>query len=141
MGKAAARPVGLTRDSGYQIGVRRTLPIRADHAWALLTSPEGARVWLGTSAELHFAEGERFQLPDGASGEIRVFSPNSHLRMTWQPPGWERASLLQLRVIPKGDHSVVAFHQEHLPGGEAREDRRRYYLDVLRALERLIEAG
>jgi len=32
------RPVGLTKDAGYQIGVRRTLPIHHEDAWRVLTS-------------------------------------------------------------------------------------------------------
>ena len=33
------RPVGLTKDVGFQIGVRRTLPMQLDAAWHLLTYP------------------------------------------------------------------------------------------------------
>ena len=72
---------------------------------------------------------------DGATGEVRVFSPGSHLRVTWHPPGWPRASTIQLRVIPKGNRTVVAFHQEHLPSAEARTERRAHYKTSLDKLE------
>lgn len=132
------RPVGLTKDVGFQIGVRRTLPIRLEDAWQLLTSAEGLKVWLGETADLDFARDTPYRLADGSAGQVKVFSPNSHLRVTWQPPGWERASTIQLRVIASGERTVVAFHQEHLPHGQAREERRAYYMAALDRLERLI---
>ena len=131
------RPVGLTKDAGYQIGVRRTLHIRHDDAWRVLTSPVGVNIWLGSSSNLDFTEGSRYELSDGSRGEIRVFSPNSHLRITWQPQGWSRASTIQLRVIPKGDKTVVAFHQEHLPGPKERAERSEHYKAILDDLERI----
>jgi len=135
------RPVGSTRDAGYQIGVRRTLPIRHEEAWRVLTSPVGVQMWLGTVSNLNFAEGARYELSDGSRGEIRVFSPNSLLRITWQPQGWSRASTIQLRVIPKGDKTVVAFHQEHLPGPKERAERREHYEAALNNLERIIRSA
>jgi uncharacterized protein YndB with AHSA1/START domain len=131
------RPVGLTKDAGYQIGVRRTLHIRHEDAWRVLTSPVGVQMWLGAVSELNFAEGARYELSDGSRGEIRVFSPDSHLRITWQPRGWSRASTIQLRVIPKENKTVVAFHQEHLPGPKERAERREHYKAALDNLERI----
>jgi uncharacterized protein YndB with AHSA1/START domain len=132
------KPVGLTKDVGWQIGVRRTLPIEYQAAWRLLTSKQGVAAWLGQASELEFVKGAAYQLTDGTQGEMRVLQHDSHLRMTWHPPGWERASTLQVRVIPKGDRTVVAFHQEHLPGPKEREDRRAHYRAALDELERII---
>ncbi len=132
------RPVGLTKDVGFQIGVRRTLPIRLEDAWQLITSPNGVETWLGEAPDLKFAKGEQYRLPDGSSGEVRVFHPNSHLRITWRPQGWKRASTIQVRVLPKPDKTVVAFHQEHLPGSREREARREHFKAALDELERMI---
>jgi len=52
-------------------------------------------------------------------------------RNEWQPLGWDRASTLQLRAIPKGDRAAIAFHQEHLPGAKEREERRTFFTSVL----------
>jgi uncharacterized protein YndB with AHSA1/START domain len=132
------KPVGLTKDVGWQIGVRRTLPIGQEDAWRLLTSKEGVDIWLGEGVKLDFSKGATYQLPDGTEGEIRVYSPASHMRLTWHPPGWQRSSTIQLRVIPKGDRTVVAFHQEHLPGSKEREERRVFYNAVIEKLEGII---
>lgn len=139
MDKRKKRPTGLTKDAGWQIGVRRTLPIQSEAAWRLLTSKKGLRLWLDAEVEIDFRPKSAYTLADGTEGEVRVFSPNSHLRITWQPQHWSRASTIQVRVIPKGDKTVIAFHQEHLPGETEREERRAYYLSVLDELERIID--
>lgn len=138
MTASGERPVGLTKDVGFQIGVRRTLPIRLEDAWQLLTSGEGRKVWLGETADLDFTRDTPYHRAVGPVGQVSVFFPNSHLRLPWQPPGWERASTIQVRVIASGERTVVAFHQEHLPDGQAREARRAHYTAALDRLERLI---
>jgi len=135
--KAADPTVGQTRDVGYQIGARKTLPMDHREAWRRLTSREGARLWLGDSPGFTFEKGATFRLANGTSGVIRVYRKESHLRLTWQPPGWERPSVIQVRVLPRRDGTVVAFHQEHLPGPAEREGRRKRFTTALDALERL----
>jgi uncharacterized protein YndB with AHSA1/START domain len=133
------RPVGLSKDTGFQVGARRTLPIALEDAWRLLTSKTGVELWLGAGGKLDFTKGAKYALDDGSTGEVRVFSPNSHLRITWQPPGWDRASTIQVRVIPSGEKTVVAFHQEHLPGSKERTERRAHFMAALDELEGIIE--
>lgn len=142
MSKSDRRPVGQTRDTGWQIGVRRTLPITHTEAWKLITSPAGLSVWLGNGADLHLSQGESYELADGATGEVRVLAPDSHLRITWLPKGvgWPGPSTIQVRVLPNGEKTVIAFHQEHLPGPEAREERRAFFDAALDELERISQA-
>lgn len=118
------RPVGLTRDTGWQVGVRRTLPMMLDEAWARVTSPAGLRLWLGEGLEQALAPRLAYRLADGTVGAVTVFVPQSHLRLTWQPPGWARPSIIQVRTVPARGGVAIAFHQEHLPDAEAREARR-----------------
>lgn len=138
MSEKGTRPVGQTKDAGWQIGARRTFPIPLEAAWQLVTSPEGLHAWLGDLPSLDFTPGAPYALPGGASGEMRVFKPNSHLRLTHHPPGWSRPSTIQVRLIPSGEKTVIAFHQEHLPGPEAREQRRLHFLAALDELEQMI---
>lgn len=134
------RAVGQTAATGFEIGARRTLPIPPDEAWQLLTSPDGVRAWLGAAPSLKWEKGEKYTLEDGSSGEVRVFNPGSHLRMTWQPEGWPRASTLQVRAMPSGQgKTVISFHQEHLPGAAERDERRQFFAAALDALERLVK--
>lgn len=135
------RAVGQTADVGFNVGVQRTLPIPPDDAWRLLTSPEGVSGWLGGAPGLRWEKGERYTLEDGSGGEVRVFKPGSHLRITWMPPGWPRASTIQVRVTASGaGKTVVTLHQEHLPGAAEREERRRFFEAALDALQARVAA-
>lgn len=134
------RPVGLTRDVGYQIGARRTLPIALEDAWALLFSDAGLRLWLGEVSGFTFAKGEPYELADGTVGEGRVYTHHSHVRFTWQPPGWERPSTIQVRLMPKKDRTVFAFHQEHLPDSASRTTRRDAFIAALDAIEQHLQS-
>ena len=60
--KQGKKPVGLTKDVGFQIGVRRTLPISRDDAWQLLTSKRGVKIWLGDVSKMKFNKGEKLAL-------------------------------------------------------------------------------
>lgn len=135
------RAVGQTEAAGFNVGVRRTLPLPADEAWRLLTSAEGVQAWLG-GAPPRWEKGQAYRLADGSSGEVRVFNPGSHLRITWQPEGWPRPSTIQVRVMPSGERkTVVSFHQEHLPGAAERDERRRFFEAAFDALRERMSAS
>ena len=91
------RPVGQTAQAGFQIGVRKTLPFTPDEIWSALLSPEGTSIWLGGPAEI--VQGAEYRLENGTSGRFTVYTPGSHVRLTWQPAGWDRPSVVQVRVI------------------------------------------
>lgn len=137
----SARPRGLTRASGWEIGVRRTFPVPAEQMWALLVSVEGLRCWLGEAPEPRVAQKAAYQLADGTSGEFTVVKPGSHLRLTWRPVGWPRHAIMQVRVIPQAERSIVAFHQEQLPDADAREQRRAAFTAALEQLYQLSAEG
>jgi hypothetical protein len=133
------RVLGQTAAAGFNVGAQRTLPIAVDDAWKLLLSPEGVRAWLGGAAP-HWEKGQKYALKDGSGGEVRVFKPGSHLRITWQPEGWPRASIIQVRAMPKGEQkTVISFHHEHLPGAAEREERRRFLEAALDALQQQVK--
>lgn len=132
------RATGETLDTGFQIGVQRTVAIPAARAWRLLTSPAGVAAWLGEGGVVPLEEGESYRLANG-SGEVRVLRPGQHLRVTWQPGDWPRASTIQARVTPKGEKTVIGFHEEHLPSAETREARRSHFRAALATLLELAE--
>lgn len=136
---SAPDEVGKTADVGYQIGVSRTLPFSEEAIWGLLLSPEGLATWLGGPIEVE--EGARYTLADGASGEVRIYKPWSHIRLTWQPSGWARPSLIQIRVIPAKTGTRLSFHQEHLRDGAARTEMKGRWERVIEELLRTLQAG
>ena len=129
--------IGQTAGAGYEIGARRTFPISPQRAWELTTSEAGLRLWLGDTIQFRLEEGLPYETREGATGTIRVIEPGEHLRLTWQPPDWPHASTIQVRIIPKGDSTTIAFHQEHLAGGYEREEMYHRWQAALDGLERL----
>lgn len=68
------RIIGQTKTVGFQVGVRRTLPITQEKAWQLVSSPEGLALWLGEGGCIHLHPGAQYQTDLGA-GEIRIVKP------------------------------------------------------------------
>ena len=101
------RQVGETADSGFQIGVQRTLPFPAARVWELPLSPRGLAIWLGRTGRLRLAKGARYRTREGASGELRALAPGSYLRLSWQPPGWDTPSIVALRLLEKSGRTAV----------------------------------
>lgn len=128
------RVEGQTAEVGFEIGVTRTVPLPPGEVWRRLTGPEGVRAWLGDAPALRFEVGEAYHLADGTTGEVRVAVAGGRLRITRRPNGYPRATTVQLRVTPKGEKTVVAFHEEHLPNAEEREARRAQYRAAIEAI-------
>lgn len=128
--------VGETASVGFEIGVRRTLPCADEALWRLLTSDEGLAIWLGGSIALQ--QGATYILPDGTAGEVRVFRPGSHLRLTWQPRGWAGPALIQLRVLPAKTGATLAIHQEHLADSATRRAMKTHWENVIARLATLL---
>jgi activator of HSP90 ATPase len=129
--------VGLTKGTGWQAGVRRTLPIRPENAWDFLLSPQAVRIWLGAAPKVKLAAGAEFRLTGDTRCKITVFRPGSHLRMQWQPADYSKPAVLQVRVIPADEKTAFSFHQENLPDAAARQQRIAFYQDVLAQLGKL----
>jgi uncharacterized protein YndB with AHSA1/START domain len=132
---SADKPVGLTKDAGYQIGVRRTIEVHHTKAWDYVFSTEGMNHWLGPTDGFEMEAGLKFELEDGATGEVRVYKPGSHVRIALQPRHYPRPSTIQLRIIDKEGRTTIAFHQEHLPNSEQRESRRAHFISALDKIE------
>jgi uncharacterized protein YndB with AHSA1/START domain len=132
-------PVGKTKGQGWEIGVRRTLPIKADQAWELLITQPGLGYWLGHDVDLNFKKGEQYKTEEGTVGEIRSYSEGSLIRMTWQPRQWDFESTLQIRVLPTKSGSTISVHHEKLKNGEQREAMRAHWSEVIEKLRGLIK--
>ena len=120
----------------YQAESEKTFRIAPKKAWDLLISPVGMRTWLGAGVKADPRDGVTYATADDVQGEFRIVKKMSHLRLTWQPPGWEEASTLQVRVVPKGPKkSAICFHHEGLPGEQQREEMQLRWHQVLQELE------
>lgn len=133
-------PVGKTRTQGWEVGIRRTLPISAEKAWELLTTPPGLGCWLGTGVDPHFKKGDTFTTAEGTSGEIRSYSEGSLIRMRWQSPEWDFESTLQIRVMPAKTGATISFHHERMQNADQRAAMQQHWSDVIDRLAHLITA-
>ncbi|MGW4895172.1 SRPBCC family protein [Kitasatospora sp. NPDC004240] len=128
------RPVGLTRDAGFEIGVSRTLPHPPEAVWELLTSARGTALWLGPGARLATEPGGPVTADDGSTGELRSLHPGARIRLTWRPPGRTGPTTVQLTVTPNGGRTVLRFHQERLADPEERSRQREHWRAVMDAV-------
>jgi uncharacterized protein YndB with AHSA1/START domain len=125
------RPVGLSKTQGWEIGVRRTLPLSAIELWTRLMAPPGLGEWLGDGVPLPLGVKQQFTTAAGIRCEIRSYEEGSLIRMHWQPPGWAEPSTLQLRLTPAKSGVTLSFHHEHLPDGDQREVMRAHWASVI----------
>lgn len=133
------RIIGQTKSVGFQIGVRRTFPISQEQAWALLTTTEGVRTWLGESTSVIFEPGHKYHSKTG-SGEIRIVKPLEQLRLTWQKEEWSKPSTVQIRILPKGGNkTTISFHQEHLSDQTVREEMKGHWESVLDLIKERVQ--
>lgn len=141
-GDAAERPVGLTEDAGWEIGVSRTVPYPVDAVWRVLTSDVGLAAWLGAGATIVAEPGTPYRTDDGTIGELRSFRPLDRVRLTWHPPGWDHESTVQVTVSRPpssragAERTVLRFHQERLASQAEREQQRVHWQA---AVDRLVD--
>jgi len=122
--------IGQTKDVGWNIGVSKTVPYPVERVWALLTSRDGVRLWLG-DVELGTGKGDRYETPDGTVGEVRSFREHDRVRLTWRPAGWDHDSTVQVAVRGQGDKTLLRFHQEWLASAAERDRQREHWRAVM----------
>lgn len=128
------RVLGETADTGFQVGVRRTLPLPRDEAWRLLVQHPDR--WLGEGA-VTFEKGARYELAGfGGSvrGEIRVVKPGDRVRLTWHPEPFEEPATLQVTLTAAKSGTTFGVHVEKLADAVAREAVREHFRAVLEDL-------
>jgi len=135
-------PVGVTKDAGVQIGVRKTVALEKEEVWGFLTSPQGLPLWLGDVSGFRLQKGYEFQSAEGITGKLTVVLPNQKLRMRWKLPEWEKPSRLQLLLLSVASgKTTVAIHQEMLEDVYVRELMRRFWAEKLKQIKNHLEAG
>ncbi|MBX2949828.1 MAG: SRPBCC domain-containing protein [Crocinitomicaceae bacterium] len=132
--KIPDKPVGLTKDAGWQFGLRKTVPYSLEAVWDFLFSAEGLKHWLGTLEE-ELEIKKPFNTNEGVEGMIRLLTPYSHVRMSWKKNGWKNTSTVQVRVLNNGEKTTISFHHEKLLNEQQREEVQGYWNEKMTALE------
>ncbi|WP_063386413.1 SRPBCC family protein [Aeribacillus pallidus] len=133
-------PVGVTKDAGVQIGVRKTIKVEKEKVWDYLTSPHGLLLWIGDVSEFRLQKGYEFKSKEGICGKLTVVLPFRKLRMKWKLPEWEKPSRLQLYLLPTDSgKTTIAISQEMLDDVYVRELMRRFWADKLEQIKNYLE--
>ena len=112
--------VGLTKDAGWELGVRTTVAAPLPAVWAFLLG-EGLPVWLGEIERLPTEKGEAYVTSDGVRGSIRSYAEGYRVRLGWQPDDWPHDTTLQLTLKEAATGTTIGIHQEKLADREERK--------------------
>jgi hypothetical protein len=113
---------GLTKDAGWEVGVRQTVSAAVPVVWEFLLG-EGLPLWLGETALPH-TKGESYRTADGIVGEVRAFTEtaeSARVRVTWRPDDWPHDTTLQVSVKEAAGGTTIGIHHERLADREERK--------------------
>jgi len=125
---------GLTKDAGWELGVRTTVAAPVPEVWAYLLT-DGLKIWLGDIDVLPTEKAEAFETRDGVRGVIRSFTERSKVRLSWQPDDWPHDTILQVTVKEAATGTTVGFHHEKLADREERKLMLGHWKNVAAAIE------
>lgn len=95
-----------------------------------MLSENGLKFWLG-DLENELEINKDYRTKNGIIGLVRVFEPNSHIRLNWKKKNWENMSTVQVRVIGTQEKSTIAIHQERLLNPEQRAGMKEYWAEIM----------
>lgn len=125
-------PVGLTLDAGWELGVRRTLPVPFEECWAVLID-EWLPRWLMVDAVPQMV-GAPLRQGLRSVGRVTGCHVGTRVRVRWDQPEAADETVFQVTLLPAATGTTIALHQERLSSAEERE---RLLAHWTRALERL----
>lgn len=115
-----AHATGLTKDAGWQVGVRTTVPAAPAIVWQWLLGP-GLPVWLGELDALPTEVGAPYATADGVRGTVRSRTETVRIRVSWRPDDWPHDTTLQLTLTEAASGTRIGIHQEKLADREERK--------------------
>ena len=135
--KRQEKPVGLTKDVGWQFGLSRTFLYPQAYVWDFMFSKQGLQIWLGELEE-ELEIKKAYKTTEEIEGLVRVFKPYSHIRMNWKMKKWKNLSTLQVRVMGNQEKTTISFHQEKLLDNSQREEMKKYWNEKMIKIEKAL---
>jgi len=132
--RRSAETTGKTRDAGWELGVRTTVPAPPSAVWAYLIG-EGLPLWLGDIAVLPAEKGAQFRTVDGVNGVVRSYTDQVRVRISWQPDDWPHDTTLQVSVKEAAIGTTIGIHHEKLADREERRMMLGHWKNVAAALD------
>ena len=127
------KQTGQTKDVGFEFGLRKTFPFDFDDMLDFMFRGKGLEIWLG-ELESDLELSKNYRTKDGIEGFVRVFKPDSHIRINWKKKAWTNISTVQVRVLKKNDRSTISFHQEKLADAGQRAEMKEYWNKKMQAI-------
>ena len=115
-----ADTTGKTKDAGWEVGVRATVPATGQRVWQFLLG-DGLPLWLGDIDDLPTEKGANYTTRDGVTGTIKGYIDGYRIRLSWHPSDWPHDTTLQLTVKQAATGTTIAIHQERLADREERK--------------------
>lgn len=129
--------VGKTKDAGWEVGVRDTVPGALPEVWEYLVGP-GLQLWLGDIDILPTEKGAEYVTRDGVRGTIRSFTPDFRVRLSWHPSDWPHDTTLQLTVKEAVTGTTVGIHHEKLADREERRMMLAHWKNVMAGIRKAL---
>ena len=126
---------GLTKDAGWEMGVRQTVAAPLPAVWDFLLG-EGLPVWLGEIDGLPTEKGAGYVTADGVRGSIRGYTERYRVRLGWQPDDWPHDTTLQVTLKESATGTTIGFHHEKLANREERKMMLGHWKNVAAAIEK-----
>ncbi len=105
---------GLTKDGGWQFGIRKSVSLNVNEVWDFLFSDNGIKLWLKSPNK-----------------EFSTFKNLSHIRTKWKHKGWTNEATLQMRVLSNKGKTTIAFHIDKLLDENQRQETKMYWTKIL----------
>lgn len=125
-------PFGLTRDAGWELGVRTAIPLLVDDAWPLLVE-EWLPRWLGVDA-VPTLVGAPLRQGRREVGRVAGYHIGTRVRVRWDQPGTADETVFQVTLEPDGEATIVSLRQERLADAAERDRLREHWTRVLERL-------
>lgn len=125
-------PVGLTRDAGWELGVRRTIAASPEETWRHLLA-EWLPAWLGVDTVPQMV-GAPLRRGREARGRVVGCHVGRRVRVRWTPEMLDHETVFQVTLLEAPAGTTVAVHQERLLGPAARQSLLEHWTGRLDAL-------
>ena len=114
-----ANNIGLTKDAGWQFGIRKTLSMDVETLWEIFFSDKGLDYWA-----------------NGIDQNFSTYKEYSHIRTKWKHKDFEESANLQIRFIPSNnkEKTTISIHVDHLKNESQREVTKKYWSIVIENL-------
>ena len=126
-------PVGLTRDAGWELGVRRTLPETAEDVWRRLLA-EWLPQWLGIDSVPQMV-GAPVRHQGAVRGRVIGCHVGRRVRLRWTPAILDHETVFQVTLQEPAEDGTtgtsIGIHQERLLGDAERQTLLVYWTAVL----------